>query len=325
LEIVMEIKNLEKIYMIKGNRKSGDHKQKLHAVDKVSLEIYKGETFGVVGESGSGKSTLSRLLMGLIEPTSGEIFYKGEKINDFDSKKKKAYHQKVQMVFQDPYSSLNPRMKIFDIVAEPLIVHKLARDRKELIQKVKEALETVDLPSNDDFLYKLPEEISGGQRQRVGITRSLISGAEFIIADEPVSMLDTTIKAKIVSLLEDLKTRLGLTYIFITHEIGIAYHICDRIGVMYLGGIMELGTAEEIIKTPLHPYTKLLMDAVPPLTPDENWGESIVGKHDAVSVHTSVGCRFCPRCKYAKDICKTEEPKLIEVGKNHFVNCHLYP
>lgn len=324
METILKVVDLSKVFPLKGGSRFGARRKVLHAIDSISFEVKKGEIFGIVGESGCGKSTLSRMLLGLIEPTSGKIVYKGSDIQSFNRQSMKSYRRKVQMIFQDPYSSLNPRLSIFDIVSEPIYVHKLLKDRRQILEKVKETLAIVDLPTSDDFLRKLPKELSGGQRQRIGIARSLIAGAEFIIADESVSMLDATIKAKITSLLEELRDRLGLTYIFITHEIGIAYYICNRIAVMYLGQIMEFGDSKEIINTPMHPYTRLLMEAVPPLQPDENWGNSIEGRSESTSTYSGTGCRFCPRCPNALDVCKNEEPQIIEVSKDRLVNCHLY-
>lgn len=322
METLLKVVDLKKTFHINKVKSSGEVQKILRAVDGLNFDVYKGETFGIVGESGCGKSTLSRLILRLLEPTSGKIIYKGQDIQYFNKSEMRNYRRQAQMIFQDPYSSLNPRMNIFDIVAEPLYVHKIFRSRKEIEEKVKDALANVELPATEEFMKKLPEEISGGQRQRIGIARSLITGVEFVIADEPVSMLDTTIKAKIITLLEGLKSKLNLTYIFITHEIGIAYYVCDRIAVMYLGQIMELGSSNEIIKAPRHPYTKLLMEAVPPLYPDENWGNSIVGKDAYQSIYSGKGCRFFPRCPFAKEICKEEEPALTEVEKNYFLRCH---
>lgn len=323
MEALLKVVDLKKTFDLNKVKSPGDGQKLLRAVDGLNFEVCKGETFGIVGESGCGKSTLSRLMLRLLEPTSGKILFKGLDIQSFNKTDLKNYRRQAQMIFQDPYSSLNPRMNLFDIVAEPLYVHKIYKTRKEIEEKVKETLANVELPATEEFMKKLPEEISGGQRQRVGIARSLITGAEFIIADEPVSMLDATIKAKIVSLLEGLKSKLDLTYIFITHEIGIAYYVCDRIAVMYLGQIMELGSSNEIIKAPRHPYTKLLMEAVPPLYPDEDWGNSITVKDAHQSIYSGKGCRFCPRCPFAKDMCKEEEPALAEVARNYFLRCHL--
>ncbi|RPI72446.1 MAG: ABC transporter ATP-binding protein [Desulfobacteraceae bacterium] len=293
------------------------------AVDGVSFEVYKGETFGIVGESGCGKTTLARLMLRLIEPTDGRIFYAGREITRLKPAEMKALRRKMQMIFQDPYGSLNPKKNILEIVAEPLQVHGLARGAN-LEEKVRQALTMVDLPDNDDFLSKMPEELSGGQRQRIGIARALVIGAEFIIGDEPVSMLDASVKAGIIALLTDLKQKKELTYIFITHEIGLAYHICDRIAVMYRGRIVELGRAEAVIQQPLHPYTGLLMQAIPPLQPDTLWAKDLQKTGDAFSGgQLDQGCRFRARCPRAVEICGRQEPALKEIQPGRFAACEI--
>jgi oligopeptide/dipeptide ABC transporter ATP-binding protein len=261
------------------------------------------------------------MLLRLEEPTSGKIFFKGRDITSVDRRELKNLRKKMQMIFQDPYSSLDPRKTIHNLVAEPLKVHKVVQDMTRE-EKVKEALALVDLPTTEDFLGKVPDELSGGQRQRVGIARALILGAEFIVADEPVSMLDASVKAGITSLLIDLKQRIGLTYVFITHEIGLAYYTCDRIAVMYLGKIVELGKAEEVIRKPLHPYTQLLMEAIPPLQPDAQWGKTITERGELpLFDEPPKGCRFHPRCPAAKDQCTMDEPELKEITQGHHVAC----
>ena len=293
----------------------------IHAVDLVTFDIKKGETFGIVGESGCGKTTLARMLLRLEEPTSGKIFFKGQDITSVDRTELKNLRKKMQMIFQDPYSSLDPRKTIQNLVAEPLKVHKMVKDGS-MEEKVKEALALVDLPTTEDFLGKVPDELSGGQRQRIGIARALILGAEFIVADEPVSMLDASVKAGITSLLMSLKQRIGLTYVFITHEIGLAYYTCDRIAVMYLGKIVELGKAEEVIRKSLHPYTKLLMEAIPPLLPDDQWGKTITERGELpLFDEPPKGCRFHPRCSDAQDNCSMVEPELKEITQGHQVAC----
>jgi oligopeptide/dipeptide ABC transporter ATP-binding protein len=261
------------------------------------------------------------MLLRLEEPTSGKIFFKGQDITSVDRRELKNLRKKMQMIFQDPYSSLDPRKTIHNLVAEPLKVHKVVQDMTRE-EKVKEALALVDLPTTEDFLGKVPDELSGGQRQRVGIARALILGAEFIVADEPVSMLDASVKAGITSLLIDLKQRIGLTYVFITHEIGLAYYTCDRIAVMYLGKIVELGKAEEVIRKPLHPYTQLLMEAIPPLQPDAQWGKTITERGELpLFDEPPKGCRFHPRCSDAQDNCSMVEPELKEITQGHQVAC----
>jgi oligopeptide/dipeptide ABC transporter ATP-binding protein len=227
----------------------------------------------------------------------------------------------MQMIFQDPYSSLDPKKTILNIIAEPLKVHNL-KGNGSLEEKVEEALRLVDLPTTADFMSKVPDELSGGQRQRVGIARALVLGAEFIVADEPVSMLDASVKAGITSLLMGLKQKIQLTYVFITHEIALAYHICDRVAVMYLGKIVEMGRAEEVIHEPQHPYTRLLMEAIPPLLPDDTWGRNITGRGEIpLYAEPEEGCSFYPRCPIASEPCRTANMGLQELKEGHFVSC----
>jgi peptide/nickel transport system ATP-binding protein len=323
LETVLKIVDLTKLFPAKMSGLFSKEHQFIHAVDGVSFEVRKGETFGIVGESGCGKTTLGRLILRLLKPTSGKIFFKDQDIASLNHSEMKKLRRQMQMIFQDPYSSLDPRKSILSIIAEPLRVHNIAKNSYEIKEKVLESLKTVDLPTSEDFLGKIPSELSGGERQRVGIARVLVLGAEFIIADEPVSMLDASVKAGITSLLMGLKQKIGLTYIFITHEIGLAYYICDRIAAMYLGKIVELGEAEEVINTPLHPYTRLLMEAIPPLHPDEKWGKKVLERGELpLYVELPSGCRFHPRCSQAQDICRIQEPELVEFGKNHFIACY---
>jgi oligopeptide/dipeptide ABC transporter ATP-binding protein len=321
VESILRVRDLKKLFPIEKRSFFKKRERFVHAVDGVSFDIQRGETFGIVGESGCGKTTLARLLLRLVEPTSGRVFFYDQEITSLGRREMKNLRRKMQMIFQDPYSSLDPRKTILKIVAEPLKVHSLINESK--VDRVKTALDLVDLPCSDEFLDKVPDELSGGQRQRVGIARTLVLGADFIIADEPVSMLDTNVKAGITSLMIGLKEKIGLTYAFITHEIGLAYYTCDRIAVMYLGKIVELGKAEEVIRRPLHPYTKLLMEAIPPLQPDEQWGKTITERGELpFFVEPPKGCRFHPRCSMKQDGCREREAELVEVGPGHFVACH---
>ena len=321
MESIYRVEDLKKFFPIKGGGLFKKKHRFVHAVDGVSFEIMKGETFGIVGESGCGKTTLARLLLRLIEPTSGRIFFHDQDVTSLNRKEMKNLRRKMQMIFQDPYSSLDPRKTILNIVAEPLKVHKMVSNGS-VAERVKEALDLVDLPTSDEFLGKVPDELSGGQRQRIGIARTLVLGAEFIVADEPVSMLDASVKAGITSLMMDLKKKIGLTYVFITHEIGLAYYTCDRIAVMYLGKVVELGKADDVIGSPLHPYTRLLMEAIPPLQPDEQWGKTITERGELpLFIEPPDGCRFHPRCKWAEDVCTRDEPGLVSVTDNHYVAC----
>jgi len=323
VETVLKVVNLRKLFPAKKSSLFKRKRQFIHAVDDVSFDIKKGETFGIVGESGCGKTTLGRLILRLIEPTSGKIFFKDQDITSLNRAGMKRLRRQMQMIFQDPYSSLDPRKNILNIIAEPLQVHNIAKNGLIIKEKVQESLRLVELPTSENFLAKVPDELSGGERQRVGVARVLVLGAEFIVADEPVSMLDASVKAGVTSLLMGLKQKIGLTYIFITHEIGLAYYICGRIAVMYLGKIVELGKAEEIINEPLHPYTRLLMEATPPLHPDDKWGKKVLERGELpFSIEPPSGCRFHPRCTQVQSICEVEEPAMIEVMPKHYVACH---
>ena len=297
----------------------------VRAVDGIDFAVKEREIFGLVGESGSGKTTTGRLLLKLIEPTDGKIFFEGKDITKMKEKEFKPYRRKIQMIFQDPYESLNPRMTIFNIVAEPLRVQRILNDEREIYEKVCKALEDVELIPPEEFIDRFPHELSGGQRQRVAIARALVSRPQFVVADEPVSMLDASIRAEILELMFDLLEKYKVSFLYITHDVALARHICDKIAVMYLGKIMEKGTTEQIIYEPLHPYTKALIAAVP--TPDPSYKRSeVVLKGEIPSpINIPSGCRFHTRCpERIGKICKEKEPQLINVGKNHFVACHLY-
>ncbi len=324
MESLVSVQDLSKSFPLRKSGLLRRSRTDVTAVDRIRFEIRKGETFGVVGESGSGKTTLARLMLGLEKPTAGRIICLGRDITRLPAEEMKRLRLKMQMIFQDPYSSLDPRHNILKLVAEPLKVHRLCRSA-ETADRVARALEMVDLPATAEFMEKMPDELSGGQRQRVGIARALITGAEFIIGDEPVSMLDANVKAGIVALMAGLKRKADLTYMFITHEIGLAYHICDRIAVMYLGRIVEMGPGEQLIRRPLHPYTKMLMAAIPPLMPDPDWGRHIrEGGEVTVPLSGETGCRFRPRCAEAGRSCETSEPILKTIDTDYWVACHCH-
>lgn len=321
MEKLIEIKNLSKYF---NTSKSIFSKNKgiLKAVDNVSFGIKKGETLGLVGESGCGKSTLGRTILKLYEPTSGQIVYKGQDISSMKGKNIVKYRKHMQMIFQDPYASLNPRFTVKDIIGEAIDIHRLAtgKDKTELI---KHYLNKVGL--NLSHISRYPHEFSGGQRQRIGIARALAVNPEFIVCDEPISALDVSIQAQVINMLEDLQEELGLTYLFIAHDLSMVKHISTRIGIMYLGKLVEISTSNEVYYHPVHPYTKALLSAIP--VPDPKIAKTkqrIILEGDIQSpVDPPKGCRFCSRCKYSKPICKEEEPKLKEVFKDHFVACHI--
>lgn len=314
---LLEVRNLKQYFDINmGFLRS----KPLKAVDDVSFSIKKGETLGLVGESGCGKTTVGRSILHLYQPTGGEVIYNGEKIQSKASLKE--YRKKATMVFQDPYSSLNPRMTVSDIVAEPLDVHNLCTSRNERSERVLQLLQLVGL--NSEHASRYAHEFSGGQRQRIGIARALAVNPEFIVCDEPVSALDVSIQAQVINMFDDLQDRLGLTYLFIAHDLLVVRHISDRIAVMYLGKMVELADAEEIYKHPLHPYSRSLLSAVPlpdPKKAREN--KRIVLSGDIPSpLNAPSGCPFRTRCPYATDECAGSMPAFNEVESGHFVACH---
>ena len=316
---LLEVSELTQYFPVAGSRDI------VHAVDGVSFDIKKGETFGLVGESGCGKTTTGRSILRLHEPTSGRIVYDGEVL--FDSEKKirvnmLPYRRRMQIVFQDPYASLDPRMTVGDIVGEPMDIHKLYDSKEERREKIIRILERVGL--NSEHANRYPHEFSGGQRQRVGIARALAVDPEFIVCDEPVSALDVSIQAQVVNMFEDLQAQMGLTYLFIAHDLSIVNHISDRIGVMYLGHLVEIASSDELIFHSVHPYTKSLISAVPIADPKiARSSKRIILEGDVPSpVHPPSGCPFRTRCPYATEICSQEVPKLEEFSTGHFAACH---
>lgn len=322
---VVEVMDLKKWFPVrKGFLKALLSKREsfVRAVDSVTFNIKEKEVFGLAGESGSGKTTTGRLIIKMIEPTAGKILFKGEDITNLTRKQMKQYRRKMQMVFQDPYESLNPRKTVMDIVAEGLLVQKLVNNEDELIDKVIKTLEDVKLVPPEEFLLRYPHELSGGQRQRVAVARTFILNPEFVVADEPVSMLDVSIRAEILDLFLDLTEKFNVSILYITHDLATARHICHRIAIMYLGKIMEIGTAEDIVYKPLHPYTNALISAVPLPDPKSRRTKMVIKGEIPSPMNPPLGCRFNTRCPFAEDLCRKKEPEFIKVGSEHFVACH---
>jgi oligopeptide transport system ATP-binding protein len=316
---LVEVENVTKYFPITAGVFSR-HVADVKAVDGVSFSIKSGETLGLVGESGSGKTTIGRCILRLLEPTTGAIRFGGEDITRIDAKAMRAKRKEMQVIFQDPYASLNPRMTVGDIIAEPLQIHKLAKG-SEIDAKVNDLLRTVGLSPYHANRY--PHEFSGGQRQRIGVARALAVSPKFIVADEPVSALDVSIQAQVVNLLQDLQQQFGLTYLFIAHDLSVVRHISDRVAVMYVGKIMELADRDALYEKPLHPYTQSLLSAIPIPDPRaEARRERIILEGDIPSpVRPPSGCRFHTRCPIAYERCKVEVPELLNYG-DHFVACH---
>ncbi len=312
---LIEVKNLKKYFTVGGGAI-------LKAVDNISFAIKEGETLGLVGESGCGKSTTGRTIIRLYEATGGEVIYNGNNVHKLNKAEKKDFTKKAQMIFQDPYASLDPRMTVGDIVGEGIDIHNLYTG-KERTERIYNVLETVGL--NKEHASRFPHEFSGGQRQRIGVARSLAIEPQFIVCDEPISALDVSIQAQVVNLLIKLQRDLGLTYLFIAHDLSMVKHISDRVGVMYLGTMVEMTSSVELYKNPLHPYTQALMSAIPIADPKiEKSRKRILLEGDVPSpINPPPGCRFKARCRYAKDICSQEMPEFREVSPDHFVACHI--
>ena len=307
---VIEIKDLKKYFNVASGKN--------HAVDGISFKIQKGRTMGVVGESGCGKSTLGRTIIRLLEPTSGQILLNGEDVTFAKGKDLKHAREKMQIIFQDPYSSLNPRLTVEDTIAEPLQISKKYRNKKETTEAVMELFHRVGI--DERFRGAYPHEMDGGRRQRVGIARAIALNPEFVMCDEPVSALDVSIQAQVLNLLMDLQEEFGLTYMFVTHDLSVVKHISDDISVMYLGQLVETSPADELFKMPLHPYTKALLSAIPSIDIHNKMKQIILKGELTSAINPHPGCRFAPRCPYAKEECYQQQ-KLQEVEKDHFVAC----
>jgi oligopeptide transport system ATP-binding protein len=316
---LVEARELVKHYPAERGAVLGRSRASVHAVDGVSFEIFPQETLGLVGESGSGKSTIARLVARLVEPTDGSVVYDGEEITSWSGRRLRPLRRQVQMIFQDPYSSLNPRRPVGAIIGEPLRLHDLG-SKAERRRRVQELMERVGL--NPEHYNRYAHEFSGGQRQRIGIARALATVPKLVLADEPVSALDVSIQAQILNLLEDLQREYGLTYLFIAHDLGVVRHVSDRVAVMYLGKVVELSPSDELYARPIHPYTEALLSAIP-LPEKSTRRRQVVLRGDIPSsISPPAACRFHTRCRYATEICKTVEPPLVDYGNGHLAACH---
>lgn len=324
---ILEVKNLKKYFPIKKKYfpiKKGKYKEgqpAVKAVDDITFDLYEGETLGLVGESGCGKSTLGRTILRLYEPTGGRVLFREEDISKKNKKEMRKLREDMQIIFQDPYSSLNPRMNVFNILAEPLLAHGIFKRGPELEAYVKDLMDRCGLPSY--YCYRYPHQFSGGQRQRIGIARSLALNPSFVVCDEPVSALDVSIQSQIINLMKDMQEEKKISYIFISHDLSVVKHISDRVGVMYLGSMVELADKEVLYQNPQHPYTKALIAAIPIPDPKKRKELSVIQGEIPSNVNIPSGCKFHPRCPFAKDICKQKEPAYREIQKNHFVRCHF--
>ncbi|MDR2103356.1 MAG: ATP-binding cassette domain-containing protein [Treponema sp.] len=312
---ILETRGIKKWFPIRGRKDSF-----IKAIDGVSFKVNRGETLGIVGESGCGKSTLCRVLNRLYQLTEGEILFNGEDITNLGRKKLQPLRDKMKMIFQDPYETLDPRMTVREIIEEPLLIRKTFRDKKLRHQRILEVMDTVGL--SGEYLDRYPHEFSGGQRQRIGIARAIVQQPELIICDEPVSALDVSIRAKIINLLKNLQKSMGLTYLFISHDLGVVKHISDRIAVMYLGKIVELTDKRELYAKPVHPYTKALLSSIPHFKTRREKKFILTGEIPSPA-NPPPGCRFCTRCQYVEPRCKKEEPALREISPGHEVACHF--
>ncbi|MFX0069402.1 MAG: ABC transporter ATP-binding protein [Candidatus Hodarchaeota archaeon] len=325
---LLRVENLKKWFPVRTGFFAGLFSKEhiyAYAVDDITFNIRKGEILCLAGESGCGKTTVGRTILRLTEPTDGKVYFNGEDVFSADKERMRKLRQKMQMIFQDPYESLNQRMTVFDIVAEPIKIHKLAKSSDDLQNMVTEALEAAELRPPSLFFDRFPHELSGGQRQRVNIARAMILDPEFVVADEPVSMIDVSVRTGILNLMMDLRDKFGLSYLFITHDLAQARYIADNIAIMYLGKIVGYSPIEKMVKSPLHPYSQALISNIPVPEPELKRDRILITGEPPTPINPPSGCRFHPRCpKFIGDICKNKEPIFKEVEKNHWVACHLY-
>lgn len=322
---VLEVENLVKHFPVKKRHPFQKTRSYVHAVNGVTFQIYPAETLGIVGESGCGKSTTARTIIRLEEATSGKILFMGQDISKLEGEELRKIRKDIQMIFQDPYASLNPRMKVGEVLAEPLLEHGICKEKKEIEERVLEMMDMVKLERS--FVNRYPHEFSGGQRQRIGIARALMLKPRLIICDEPISALDVSVQAQVVNLLEDLQKTMGIAYLFVAHDLSMIKHISDRVAVMYAGEIVEIGRRDDIYENPAHPYAQALLSVVPIPDPKvERRRKKILLKGEVPSIiNPPAGCSFCSRCQFASKRCETEKPVLREVSKGHLAACHEIP
>jgi len=325
-DIILEVTNLTKHFPIKmGFFKTLIAKEipVVHAVDSINFKIKRREIFGLVGESGCGKTTTGRLTLRLLEPTAGKVILKGVDIFTLRERDIRKIRRQIQIIFQDPYESLNPRLSVYDAIAEPLRIQQVLESEEAVENRVKEVMEDMDLVPSEEYIYRFPHELSGGQRQRVAIARAFALQPEYVVADEPVSMLDASTRSEVVRLILSLVKKFHVSFLYITHDIALTRYTCDRIAVMYLGRIAEQGLTDDVVLKPLHPYTEALIAAIPVPDPTARRSEIVIKGEVPSAISPPPGCRFHPRCPYAQELCRKEEPQLVEHGNERYVACHF--